>query len=110
MPRPFLSPQILLVERSRMTPNAGMNRRQFLHTTALAATAGTLLPLNPLPAAEQIKGVNWAIGCFNRPWLGEKNKPWGYDAALDGIKAAGYTLTGLLTRPGKDEPLLGSDA
>jgi sugar phosphate isomerase/epimerase len=93
-----------------MTPNAGMNRRQFLHTTALAATAGALLPLHTLLAAEKPKGVSWPIGCFNRPWLGDKNNPWGYDTALDGIKAAGYKLTGLLTRPGKDEPLLGSDA
>jgi sugar phosphate isomerase/epimerase len=87
-----------------------MNRRQFVQSAALAAAAGTLLPLNLLPAAEKPKGVNWPIGCLNRPWLGDKNKPWGYDTALDGIKAAGYKLTGLLTRPGKDEPLLGSDA
>jgi sugar phosphate isomerase/epimerase len=87
-----------------------MNRRQFVQSTALAAAAGTVLPFHLLPAAEKPKGVNWPIGCLNRPWIGEKNKPWGYDTALDGIKAAGYKLTGLLTRPGKDEPLLGSDA
>jgi sugar phosphate isomerase/epimerase len=87
-----------------------MNRRQFLHTTTLAATAGALLPLDTLSAAEKSKSVDWPIGCFNRPWLGSKDKPWGYDTALEGIKAAGYKLTGLLTRPGKDEPLLGSDA
>jgi sugar phosphate isomerase/epimerase len=67
------------------------------------------MPLNPAPAAEPAKGVNWPIGCFNRPWLVDK-KDWGYDVALDGIKAAGYKLTGLLTRPGKDEPFIGSDA
>ncbi len=93
-----------------MPPNAHMNRRHFVQTTALAATAGALLPLDRLSAAEKPKGVSWPIGCLNRPWLGEKSKPWGYDAALDGIKAAGYKLTGLLTRPGKEEPLLGSDA
>ena len=92
-----------------MTPNAGMNRRQFLHTTTLAATAGALLPLDRLPAAEKPKGVTWPVGCFNRPWLGEKDKPWGYDTALDGIKAAGYKLTGMLTRTAK-EPFIGSDA
>ena len=92
-----------------MAPNAGMNRREFLHTTALAGTAGALLPLHILSAADKPKGVNWPIGCFNRPWLGEKNKPWGYDTALDGIKAAGYKLTGMLTRTGK-EPFIGSDA
>jgi len=97
------------VPASRIPPNTDMNRRQFVQSTALAA-AGALLPLNLLPAAEQPKGVKWPIGCFNRPWLGPQDKPWGYDAALDGIKAAGYKLTGLLTRPGKEEPLLGSDA
>lgn len=87
-----------------------MNRRQFVRTSALA-TASTFASLHRLPAADKPEGVNWPIGCLNRPWLGEKhNLPWGYDAALDGIKAAGYKLTGLLTRPGKDEPLLGSDA
>ena len=92
-----------------MTPNAGMNRRQFLHTTTLAATAGALLPLDRLPAAEKPKRVTWPVGCFNRPWLGEKDKPWGYDTALDGIKAAGYKLTGMLTRTAT-EPFIGSDA
>jgi len=91
-----------------MPPNAGMNRRQFLHAAALATAAGALLPANPLRAAEKVKGVNWPIGCFNRPWLGPK-KDWGYDVALDGIKAAGYKLTGMLTRT-TDEPFIGSDA
>jgi sugar phosphate isomerase/epimerase len=91
-----------------MPPNAGMNRRQFLQSTALA-TAGALLPLNALTAAENSQGVKWPIGCFNRPWLGEKDKPWGYDVALDGIKGAGYKLTGMLTRTAK-EPFIGSDA
>ena len=107
VPRSLLY-EILLVPTSRMTPNSGMNRRQFLHDAALAATAGALLPLNALPAAETPKGVGWPIGCFNRPWLGSNNK-WDYDTALDGIKAAGYKLTGLLTRTPK-EPFLGSDA
>ena len=61
------------------------------------------------PAAEPTKGVSWPIGCFNRPWLEEKNN-WSYDTVLDGIQAAGYKYTGLLTRPGKDEPFIGSDA
>jgi len=54
------------------------------------------------------KAVHWPIGSFNRPWSGEK-KNWGLDPALDGMKDAGYKLTGLLTR-GPKEPLLGSDA
>jgi sugar phosphate isomerase/epimerase len=88
-----------------------MNRRQFLHTTSLAAAAGAFLPLNALPAgaAEKPSGVSWSIGCFNRPWLGEKANAWNYDTALDGIKAAGYKLTGMLTRTAK-EPFIGSDA
>jgi sugar phosphate isomerase/epimerase len=98
------------VPRATIPPNEGMNRRQFVQTTALAAAAGALLPLHRLSAAGKPNGVSWPVGCFNRPWIGDKNKPWGYDTALDGIKAAGYKLTGLLTRPGKDEPLLGSDA
>ena len=89
-------------------PNANMNRRQFLNTTALGAAAGAWLPLYTLPAAEKPKGADWPIGCFNRPWLGRNNK-WDYDTALDGIKAAGYKLTGLLTRTAK-EPFIGSDA
>ncbi len=84
-----------------------MKRRHFLQTTAAAAVA-TLIPVCHLPAAEQPKGVSWPIGCFNRPWSGEKRN-WGYDAALDGIKAAGYKLTGLLSRSPK-EPFTGSDA
>jgi sugar phosphate isomerase/epimerase len=91
-----------------MPPNASMNRRQFIQTAALAATATTFLPLRTAPAAEKPPGVSWPIGCFNRPWLGDKNQ-WGYDTALDGIKAAGYKLTGMLTRTPK-EPFIGSDA
>jgi len=101
--------QIRLVRGGRISPNAGMNRRQFLQVTSLAAAAGAWLPQAALSAAKPA-GVSWPIGCFNRPWIGSPDKPWGYDTALDGIKAAGYRLTGLLTRPGKDEPLLGSDA
>ena len=85
-----------------------MNRRQFIQTTAFAGTAFAVLPNVDAQAAEKSKGVNWPIGCFNRPWTADK-KNWGYDVALDGIKAAGYKLTGLLTRTAK-EPLLGSDA
>ena len=40
----------------------------------------------------QSLGANWPIGCFNRPWT-----RWTYDEGLDGIKAAGYGITGLLS-------------
>jgi sugar phosphate isomerase/epimerase len=86
-----------------------MNRRRFIQTTALASTSITLVPVRAAQApAEKPKGVKWPIGCFNRPWAGDKRN-WGYDAALDGMKAAGYKLTGLLTRSPK-EPFVGSDA
>ena len=90
-----------------MRPNAGMNRRQFLSSTALAAAATALTPATSAWTAES-KGVQWPIGCLNRPWLGPK-KDWGYDVALDGIKSAGYKLTGMLTRT-DTEPFIGSDA
>jgi sugar phosphate isomerase/epimerase len=74
----------------------------------VTATALATLPPGTAQAAEKSKGVNWPIGCFNRPWFTDR-KNWGYDVALDGIKAAGYKVTGLLTRTA-NEPLLGSDA
>lgn len=48
-----------------------------------------LAPSDALCAAD---GVSWPIGCFNRAWT-----KWSFDEALDGIKAAGYKVTGLLT-------------
>ena len=86
-----------------------MNRRNFLQSAALAAGAAAFLPLSAAPAAEKAKGVNWPIGCFERPWF-ETKSPWSYDTALDGIRAAGYKLMGLLRSSGKDEPLIGSAA
>ncbi len=61
-----------------------------------------------ISAAEAGAGVHWPIGCFNRPWVNDM-KGWTHDTALDGIKAAGYGLTGLLTRSAK-EPFTGSEA
>src|SRR6266568_1975690 len=68
-----------------------MNRRTFLQTATatISATAFAGLPLAKSFAAEP---PQWAIGCFNRPWT-----KWSYDDALDGIAAAGYQLTGLLS-------------
>jgi sugar phosphate isomerase/epimerase len=39
---------------------------------------------------------DWPIGCFDRAWT-----KWSYDEALDGIAAAGYKLTGLLSGRGE---------
>ncbi|MDB6111659.1 MAG: Xylose isomerase domain protein barrel [Pedosphaera sp.] len=85
-----------------------MNRRQFIQTAAMAATATATLHFPTARAAESGKGVHWPIGCFNRPWVDDK-AGWTYDMALDGIKAAGYKITGLLT-PFKAEPFIGSAA
>ena len=85
-----------------------MNRRQFIRTTALAATTATTLDFTVAQAEETRRGVHWPIGCFNRPWVNDAVR-WTYDTALEGIAAAGYQLTGLLTRT-KTEPFIGSDA
>jgi sugar phosphate isomerase/epimerase len=73
-----------------------VNRRTFLAATSLA----TLGALHFSRAA----APQWPIGCFNRPW-----SKWGTDEALDGIKAAGYPIVGLLSRS-RTEPFIGSDA
>jgi sugar phosphate isomerase/epimerase len=78
-----------------------MNRRTFLQTTTISATALANLSLTTAFAAEK---PNWPIGCFNRPWT-----KWSYDDALDGIAAAGYKVTGLLTGQ-KDEAFTSSAA
>jgi sugar phosphate isomerase/epimerase len=82
-----------------------MNRRQFVKTTAMVAAAASLeVPASR--AADSAKGVSWPIGCFNRPW---RDGGLDFDAALAGVKAAGYKITGLLTRS-NDDPFIGSDA
>jgi sugar phosphate isomerase/epimerase len=79
-----------------------MNRREFLRHTITSGAAATLgLSLSPPVSAF---GVDWPIGCFNRPWT-----TWSFDEALKQIKAAGYQTTGLLTRT-KDEPFIGAEA
>jgi sugar phosphate isomerase/epimerase len=69
-----------------------MNRRTFLQTAALGTTSLASLSWTSALAAEK---TNWPIGCFNRAWT-----QWSYDDALDGIQAAGYKLTGLLSGQG----------
>ncbi len=68
---------------------APMNRRTFLQTAATAGAALAAVPWSSALAAEPSK---WPIGCFNRAWT-----KWSYDTALDGIAAAGYKVTGLLS-------------
>ncbi|MSU57716.1 MAG: sugar phosphate isomerase/epimerase [Pedosphaera sp.] len=85
-----------------------MTRKRFIQSVGVAAAAATISPATMVRAAGKSSGATWPIGCFNRPWIADK-KNWTYDTALDGIKAAGYKLTGMLTRTAK-EPLIGSDA
>src|SRR5580765_3925100 len=81
-----------------------INRRQFVHTAALTTAAASLFNFVDAHAAEKSKDVHWPIGCMNRPW-----SKWTHDAGFNGIKAAGYTLLGLISRS-KDDPFIGSDA
>jgi sugar phosphate isomerase/epimerase len=85
-----------------------MKRRAFIRSAALTTAALAAFPPTTLRAAEKPADVRWPIGCFNRPWVNDR-LGWTYDTALDGIKAAGYTLTGMLTRSAK-EPFIGADA
>ena len=89
-----------------------VSRRAFVK----AATAVAALNMFEVSAAY---GVDWPIGCFNRPWMqkfGSALQPattlqpanWGLDVALAGIKEAGYPFMGLLT-PMPGEPFLGAD-
>jgi sugar phosphate isomerase/epimerase len=80
-----------------------MDRRAFLQHT-LTGGAATTLGLLALSSPLGSRGVQWPIGCFNRPWT-----TWSFDDALKQIKAAGYQTLGLLTRT-KDEPFIGADA
>lgn len=76
-----------------------MSRRRFLKTSA-----ATLAVTNPLHIFAESKGVDWPIGCLNRPWMKSPKFTLDYDATLDAIKTAGYKFTGLLT-PNDKEPL-----
>jgi sugar phosphate isomerase/epimerase len=78
-----------------------MNRRQFIEQTSLAMSAASLASLR---TTESEAAVKWTVGCFNRPWT-----KWSFDETLDGVKAAGYKVTGLLSRT-KQEPFIGADA
>jgi sugar phosphate isomerase/epimerase len=78
-----------------------VTRRHFLSAASTGLAVG-LLPRSALAAASP--PARWPIGCFNRPWT-----KWSYDEALDGTKAAGYTLTGLLS-PTKDDVFTSANA
>ena len=77
-----------------------MKRREFIHRAVIAGTAMTLIH----GVEAEAKGVNWPVGCFNRPWT-----KWSFDQTLKEIKAAGYKATGLLSRT-RDEPFISAEA
>jgi len=79
-------------------------RREFLGDGALILAGAALAADAPGLLAAPAAGVKWPIGCFNRPWT-----KWSYAETLKSIKAAGYGITGLLTRT-KDDPFIGTDA
>jgi hypothetical protein len=91
------------------------SRRTFVKSGAAAAA---LAAMNWREASAT--GVSWPIGCFNRPWMqkfGQQAQPittpqpanWGLEAALKGMREAGYAVAGLLTlMPG--EPFVGAAA
>jgi len=94
-----------------------VSRRGFLKTGAATAAAAAI---NVFGTKVSAAGVSWPIGCFNRPWMqkfGSEPQPlstsqpanWGFDAALKGIKDAGFLIAGLLT-PMPQEPFIGADA
>jgi sugar phosphate isomerase/epimerase len=77
-----------------------MLRREFIQRTIAGAGAFAVFGRD----AAHSRAVKWPIGCFNRPWT-----RWPYDTALEQIKAAGYGITGLLSRT-RDEAFIGADA
>ena len=79
------------------------SRREFLCDGAVVlAGAAVLADPASLLAAQQ--PARWPIGCFNRPWA-----QWPFAETLKGVKAAGYPLTGLLTRT-KMDPFISDEA
>lgn len=68
-----------------------ITRRKFGTASASAAALLLLGDSAASQAADADRKSSWSIGCFNRPW-----GRWTYDEALDGLRAAGFELTGLL--------------
>ena len=76
-------------------------RREFLGDGALILAGAAVAADAPGLLAQ---GVKWPVGCFNRPWT-----KWSYAETLKSIKAAGYGITGLLTRT-KEDPFIAAEA
>lgn len=76
---------------------AEIGRREFI---GIAGATVAMLGAGEVAA----RGVDWPVGCFNRPWT-----KWSFDQTLKEIKAAGYKTTGLLSRT-REERFIGSEA
>ncbi len=81
-----------------------MDRRQFLRSSAATTMAWISAGSLPAPAEEKSSPASWPIGCFNRAWAG-----WSFNAALQGVREAGFKLLGLVS-PQHDEPFIGAEA
>jgi sugar phosphate isomerase/epimerase len=81
--------------------NEQTTRRRFVARSSAGVLLGASLWSQ---ASASTVGVDWPMGCFNRPW-----GRWTYDEALDGMRTAGFTLTGLLGAH-RDEPFLMPEA
>jgi sugar phosphate isomerase/epimerase len=79
------------------------NRREFLKDGALMVGALVAADVHGVLAGPAPK-VTWPIGCFNRPW-----SKWPFGETIKAVKAAGYGITGLLTRTRMD-PFISPDA
>lgn len=79
------------------------SRREFLSDSAVVL-AGAAVLADPAALLAAPQPAKWPIGCFNRPWA-----QWPFAETLKGVKAAGYPLTGLLTRT-KMDPFIADDA
>jgi sugar phosphate isomerase/epimerase len=79
------------------------NRREFLAGGALVA-AGAVLRTDAAGLFGGAAAPAWPIGCYNRPW-----SRWPFEETLKAVKAAGYGVTGLLTRS-RTDPFISADA
>jgi len=84
---------LALSDQETLQTSPSMTRRTFIQTATATAAALVSAPWTSVLAAET---PDWPIGCFDRAWT-----KWSYDEALDGIAAAGYKLTGLLSGRGE---------
>lgn len=67
-----------------------MKRSEFLKGAAGVCVLGGAIR-DSAEGSEKMAGAKWKIGCFNRPW-----GAWSYDVALEKMREAGFSATGIL--------------